>query len=371
MSSCPGYELEDYIAWRNDLMVVDGHETNVSVGMATALGMVQERRRPITVEQLKELCCDLQEYRVSIEDALSDFDEERQGWRSYASAVEARVPDDVWEKFDDQVDQFYQRIKDETIDLVGVVESLTPERKQEIVDCVERTVKGLIQVEHSFLIASTRNRIPESKVELFEELRKFIENNPSANVPYHNNRHMLSMTSLAFWLYQGEHQTTPCDQDATVILVAGMLHDYGHSAGHKPDSENIATASEAALRFIRFSPYMQSLPAQRLSLITRLVLRAIECTEFPFVKEPVSDVEKVLRDADVLYATLEGEPSLIMVDLHSEMQVAYGREISRQEMIDGQTAFVKSAKLYTSPGKHMFAVEGPGFIELLNNFSDQ
>ena len=191
-----------------------------------------------------------------------------------------------------------------------------------------------------------------AKLELYEELRQFIETNPARSAPYHNNVHMGQMTCLAFRLYKEGEKCLPSDQDATVMLLAGMLHDYGHGAGTRTDDVNIIVALHALERFVRSSPYMQAIDVKsRRELIHDLAEAAIACTEYPFVHEPKSLAQMYLRDADLLYAAASGNPTIIMEGLRREISVSQGRDITYEEMLEGQVLFMGKAKLFTKAGE--------------------
>lgn len=83
MSSRPGLDLEDYLAWLYDLVVVGQDDPNFSLGLAEALGNIEPRPR-LTQEQFKGLTDLMEDVRESVEDKLLDFDEENQSWRDYA-----------------------------------------------------------------------------------------------------------------------------------------------------------------------------------------------------------------------------------------------------------------------------------------------
>lgn len=92
MSTLPGLNMEDYLAWMYGLNVQDAPEANASLGIAEALGTVKHIRPAVTQEKFKELVTLYEKHREKIEELLSDFDEDDQSWRSYA------------ERFDNYVD---------------------------------------------------------------------------------------------------------------------------------------------------------------------------------------------------------------------------------------------------------------------------
>lgn len=92
MSSIPGYTLEAYLGWNFSITVEELGETNVSVGLAEALGNVAPRpvmSRPC----FDKLVSYFEQYRQTVEYKLTDFDEENQSWRDYAGYAFDFIPE--------------------------------------------------------------------------------------------------------------------------------------------------------------------------------------------------------------------------------------------------------------------------------------
>lgn len=96
MSSLPGYDLEDFVAWNFDLVVEEQGEANPSLGLAEALGTRKPRPR-LTKEQFAAVLAPFEPYRERVEHALHEFDEENQSWRDYAGYSFDYIPDAVYE----------------------------------------------------------------------------------------------------------------------------------------------------------------------------------------------------------------------------------------------------------------------------------
>lgn len=119
--------------------------------------------------------------------------------------------------------------------------------------------------------------------------------NPSHDLPYHNATHIAAVVTLC---YEGAHYLNLTYYSLRTLLIAASLHDYGHSGGLRTDSENINIAvnkvhshKEDAVRF-------------------KEVENIIRCTEFPYVLNPVTDSENIMRDADLMMPYLERETRL-------------------------------------------------------------
>lgn len=196
---------------------------------------------------------------------------------------------------------------------------------------------------------------------LKEDLLDFLKLNPSADVPYHNNDHMSVMTDIAVAIYMKEcGKIDP--HDLTVVIVAGMLHDWNHSAGHFSDKVNIARAVDGFNQYMSWTGSGFVIDNIR-GTFEEDVVQAIKCTEFPFVQEPQTLVEKCLRDADILYASMSQDPELILTELRKEIEVARAHSISREQMCTGQREFFAKAKLYTTIGKELWDNHAPKFVK--------
>lgn len=98
---------------------------------------------------------------------------------------------------------------------------------------------------------------------------------------------------------------------------------------------------------------------------------AIGCTVFPFTVAPPTFVERILRDADILYPSMSGDPKIIMDGLRNEIQVSTGKEISYKEMTKGQITFMNNSRLFTSTGRDYWAMYSGKYMDKLIQFADE
>src|ERR1019366_5684420 len=98
------------------------------------------------------------------------------------------------------------------------------------------------------------------------------------------------------------------------ILLAALFHDFNHSGGKLPDNENIKNAVSC----------IQAL----LTNIHPLVIDCIECTEYPFVKEPLTIEQRIIRDADLMQFRYTNWMDMIGKNLRKEMEVRLGKTIT-------------------------------------------
>lgn len=194
---------------------------------------------------------------------------------------------------------------------------------------------------------------------LKDDLLEFQKINPSAEAPYHNNNHMSVMTDIAAGIYLKDVGNVD-KHDLTVIITAGMLHDFGHSAGRLKDKDNIALALEGYDLYRQDHGKVEATVREKFDHDVR---SAIICTEFPFVHEPKTLPERCLRDADILYACMTQDPEIILTELRKEIEVSLGRKVSRQDMCEGQKAFFDKARLYTRTGQELWDSHAAKFIK--------
>lgn len=84
MSSLPGLDLEDFLSWQYNLVVLDAPESNVSLGLAECLGLSNNHRPILTKAEFAPIVALFEPHRAEVEDRLMDFDEDNMSWRDYA-----------------------------------------------------------------------------------------------------------------------------------------------------------------------------------------------------------------------------------------------------------------------------------------------
>lgn len=161
----------------------------------------------------------------------------------------------------------------------------------------------------------------------------------SQDVFYHTVRHMMAVANITMLLAN----------DLTLIekqnlLLAALFHDYEHSLGEATDSYNVAKSiylSKLQIENMN-TPFNYILGTQ---YNINVIQDAIFCTVFPFRVEPKNEIEKILRDADLLMS-LCPDVDHFAKGLSLEIKV----ECSKQTMTD----FVKGQTLYTPLAKKWF-----------------
>jgi hypothetical protein len=169
------------------------------------------------------------------------------------------------------------------------------------------------------------------------------ENNPSKDAPYHNTSHMLYMAWLADEFFQAHSSEEQFASNEREMIAAALFHDFDHSGGHEPDSVNIDRA--VAAWYIAYEKLQPKL------VNSKLVECLIRTTQYPYVGETKTLAGKCLRDADLLYTTVMGNPYIVLRGLKAEMEIQLKKEITKEEMTEGYKEFIRKADLNTDIAK--------------------
>jgi len=172
------------------------------------------------------------------------------------------------------------------------------------------------------------------------------DTNLSGDLPYHNNQHLFHVARLANQLYRSGWDYNR-DRERELI-VAALFHDYDHSGGEWPDRLNIQRAQ------LNASEYLIRHPSYGIS--AKAVSDLIAVTEFPFQVEPTNDLERCLRDADLLYSFSEDTIPDIMDGLRSEMERSTQSEITVTEFAAAQERFINNMVFYTPFARNVWSV---------------
>lgn len=192
-----------------------------------------------------------------------------------------------------------------------------------------------------------------------------INHNSAAHAPYHNNLHMVGVQCITegLWRLEKEDLGMANVRPEVVLAVASLLHDFDHTAGAEVDTVNIYRA-RAGLTYYQEKLFFAGLQAEEFEAVEN----AIRCTVFPFTVEPSNKMEMVLRDADVLYACNVADPKIILEGLRAEIMRSQKRDISYEEMLEGQRAFMKTTTLYTASGQKLWNQLAPKYIAIMEDY---
>jgi hypothetical protein len=160
-----------------------------------------------------------------------------------------------------------------------------------------------------------------------------LENNEGNKNPYHNNKHMLDVfknSMMLFDIYRKEYGFKY--RDRIEIGLAALFHDFNHSGGKLKDHENIDRAI-VGLEYFLSNEYEPGVDIDNITSI-------IEATEFPHKNINLTNLQKIIRDADMLSS---------ITDNWFEQMVALSSEFKKSltNFIPIQINFVNSVEFYT------------------------
>ena len=170
------------------------------------------------------------------------------------------------------------------------------------------------------------------------------DKNPSRDAPYHGATHEKLMACYAFMA--SAFNDVKWD-DMRCIVAAACMHDFDHTGAHsvpsKDDTVNIDRALQGLQAFFNAHPFVfQSLNDRG------LIIELIKCTRYPYLQEPQTELEEILRDADMCMPYVS-QPSReqLFLGLHQEL-TASGRVYTLDEFAEGVVAFYVAVTKHTA-----------------------
>lgn len=119
--------------------------------------------------------------------------------------------------------------------------------------------------------------------------------NQSNSGPYHNLFHACTVTCAAYEMGIDENLQ---EIDLNELLVAAIMHDYGHSLGkQKDDRYNIIAAKNGILMWADQNKEL----IEKSNINIQNVLSIVDATQYPYVlaEEDLTIKQKIIRDADM------------------------------------------------------------------------
>lgn len=182
----------------------------------------------------------------------------------------------------------------------------------------------------------------------------------ATNLPYHNTKHCLVVARWCHDLAVLDPQIA--SYQMRVLLLAAMFHDFGHT-GKRPDSNNIEIACAGFIEYAKSVAWItetDKYEQQRINFrFVEDVTDLIRVTEFPFVREPKSALECIIRDADLLQSLEPDHCEVILEGLRSELSNMNGTLISVPEMCKAQMKFLSECKFYNNRAESIFKTALP------------
>jgi hypothetical protein len=177
--------------------------------------------------------------------------------------------------------------------------------------------------------------------------------NTSANLPYHNEQHLLNVVAWCGRLYFSDSLSLAPDQ-LRCLLAAAACHDILHSGGKTSDSENIGRTLEWLSNAI---PRIKDDQCRSFMFNHQhLIYGLITVTEFPFIHQPKTSLQKILRDADILQNF--GSHCVKYLKGLAEEFAASGMVLTNEELIARQEVFMRDVEFFTYTGQAIKAAVG-------------
>lgn len=182
---------------------------------------------------------------------------------------------------------------------------------------------------------------------------KLVFDAPNANNPYHNFRHMLHVLCNAYVAGVFCRFTTIFGKRRfRALLIAAVLHDYGHSGKMGNDSLEIE---------ILLNKFDSLILYEDRDLIP-FIRDFISSTKFPYENTVISLGSEILRDADMSQTLTSVWIQQIIFGLAAE------REISPLQSLKGQITYLRSMKFYSPWGKKVLIRRVYGKIKETEEF---
>lgn len=195
------------------------------------------------------------------------------------------------------------------------------------------------------------------------------EENTSANLPYHNEQHLLNVVAWCGRLYLSDSKAYAPDQ-LRCLLAAAAVHDILHSGGKTKDAENIQRTIEW---FVNAIPRVKDLFCRAfLQSNAETIINLITVTEFPFIHKPANSLQMILRDADILQNF--GAHCVKYLEGLAMEFAASGMVMTNEELIARQEVFMRDVEFFTytgqaikaSVGHAVFAQQRDAFLKKVN-----
>jgi hypothetical protein len=199
---------------------------------------------------------------------------------------------------------------------------------------------------------------------LWEMWQHIVTTNKGVKNTYHNTLHMYYAAQLGLQILRATPEYQKLDSsdkhnEELIVVVSLLWHDYNHSGGSSSDAENIQFAIAGYTHWRKhvrpipanFNPVMEH---EQEHFMIQSVSQTIEITEFPFIREPITLAQKVVRDADLLY-TFCDETGDVVYGLYKELVPKLPKNMTFVGFLDGQVKFHNEVVLFTEPAKELHA----------------
>lgn len=188
------------------------------------------------------------------------------------------------------------------------------------------------------------NIIKFNKLENY--LKIILKENKSNNLPYHNFYHTLCVVDNVHAISTNEELL---DEEIRLLMLAALFHDFNHSGGKLPDSENVKNAIAS---FLEHSSETEE--------DNNFVVEIIKATEYPYVikEDELSLYQKIIRDADLMQVF---EKNYLQQNVFGLMQELKFHKL--EMMLDGSLSFWQNCKFHTDYAKKAAMRNMPSIIK--------
>lgn len=179
------------------------------------------------------------------------------------------------------------------------------------------------------------------KYEVTNYFKEVLKLNPSNMLPYHNLNHIVVMCYhllKCIQLYGISHN------DARLLLIAGLYHDWSHSGGKLTDKENVDIAISGMVCSFVFNEVEGN--TNDIEEITNI----IKATEYPYVipHDELSLLQKIIRDCDLLMYFEDNWLHQVIMGLKEEMNLTI------EKVLFGVITFIHEMKFSTTYGQEIY-----------------
>lgn len=136
--------------------------------------------------------------------------------------------------------------------------------------------------------------------DLFDQIHQCFEAH-SLNRPYHDWYHTCCVVEgtihgLRYFLKASISELSETEQiDVNSTILAAAFHDVGHTGVKEPDIVNVSRSIMIAYRFM-LDGGMNLAGGVDIPLL----LETLQCTQYPYKRDPLNEYQAILRDADLL-----------------------------------------------------------------------
>lgn len=168
--------------------------------------------------------------------------------------------------------------------------------------------------------------------------RYVVLNNKSNGAPYHNLNHLLTVTKAVYDGMQAEGLGK--DDKLKEMLLAGIFHDFNHSAGKKTDDKNITDAKKGLREFLE---------EEKIEADSDFIDKVLDATQYPYVidSDKLNEYQKIIRDADIVQVMMYNWIHQSVFGLSQELNMSF------VDFIQAQKKFLANTEFNTSWGKKL------------------